>query len=168
METLGGHNSRTMVWCWSDPPKLWEVHRISDLPTKWSRIGNLLIRWTDLHLGSRPPRSRLHKLYFLLLEKRSELSCKGHEIFVREQVLPKLASFGVVAEVPQMDELMERPCVRDKITDEEFGVSSGFESWPSFIGIQLKNFAHLTHVHVVRAPLVKLEFSHNGTLVRQT
>jgi hypothetical protein len=104
----------------------------------------------------------------LLLKKRSELSCKGHEIFVGEQVLPKLASFGVVAEVPQMDELMERSCVRDKITNEGFGVTSGLEGWPSFIGVQLKNFAHLTHVHVVRAPLVQLEFSHDGTLACQT
>tara|TARA_Y100000768_G_scaffold262745_1_gene200365 strand:- start:26565 stop:26711 length:147 start_codon:yes stop_codon:yes gene_type:complete len=48
----------------------------------------------------------LHELYLLFLQQRPQLNCKGHEVIVGEQVLPKLTPFGVIAETPQMDQLV--------------------------------------------------------------
>ena len=53
----------------------------------------------------------------------------------------------------------------DKIADKEVRMSSSLESRPPLLGIQLKDFSHLTNGNVVGSTFVKFQFAHEATLL---
>jgi hypothetical protein len=94
-------------------------------------------------------------LYFLSLQQRSELNCESHEIVVVKQIFPKCAPLAIATEAPQMNELVEWSGVRNEVTNQELRVTSSFEGWPSLVGVQLQDLAHLADVYVVGSAFVQ-------------
>src|SRR6185436_6092261 len=100
--------------------------------------------------GMRAPRGRGQQLDLLRSEQRTELHGKTvDEIFVREDRRPVRAPVGIVVELPQMDELIDRARVGMEVADQLLVLAAFLERGVAELGIQLDRLAHLADVQRV-------------------
>jgi hypothetical protein len=81
----------------------------------------------------RAPRSRQKKFDLLRHDRGAQLDRKGHEVRVGKHRLPVKTTVGVIVELPQMNELVQRADIALEIPDEVLGLSALLECRITFL-----------------------------------
>ena len=119
-----------------------EVH---DKETKARRAAHAPLR-------VRPPGRRQHQLVVLRAQQRAQLAGKRHEGLVGEQRRPEGAPIGVVLELPQVNQFVDRPDVAGEITDQSLRMAA--DRRIPLGPVELDHLAHLAHHHLVGAHFI--------------
>src|SRR4029450_4955505 len=105
--------------------------------------------------GMRPPRRGGEQLYLLGSDERTELHGEAFdEVRVGEDGFPVRASVGVVVELPEVDELIDRAGIGLEVANELLGLPALLECRIAELGIELDRLTHLADVQGVRPELV--------------
>src|SRR5712692_5273747 len=103
----------------------------------------------------RSPRGRGQQLDLLGREQGTELHGKAFdEILVGEYRCPVRPTVGIVVELPQVDQLVDRARVRLEVSDQLLVLAALLERRVAELGVQLDRLAHLADVERVRSHLV--------------
>src|SRR6516164_8756385 len=103
----------------------------------------------------RSPRCCLEQLDLLRHYQRPELRGETlHEILVRKHRCPMRAPVGVVLELPQMDELVDRPSVGLEVTNEVPVVASLMECRKAELLVELYRLGHCADAQRIGPQLV--------------
>ena len=104
----------------------------------------------------RSPRGRGQELDLLSRDQRTELRGEAlHKVFVCEHRRPVSAAVGVVIELPQVHELVDRAGVGLEVADQLLVLAALLERRVAELGVELDCLAHLADVERVRPELVK-------------
>src|SRR6516162_1086837 len=111
---------------------------------------------------SRPQQSRMwtprrgrQQLDLLCHDKRPELRGKAfQEVLVGEDPCPVLPPVGVVIELPEMDELIDRASVGLEVAQELLVMAPLLERREAELLVELRRFRHLADVECVRSQFV--------------
>src|SRR5215475_9093984 len=106
-------------------------------------------------LGMWPPRRCSQELDLLGLDQRSELGGKPvDKIFIRKERRPVRPSVGIVVELPQVHQLMQRARVRDEVAHQLLVEPALMEGGVTKLAIQPDSLGHLANLHSVRPHFV--------------
>src|SRR2546425_2980499 len=105
--------------------------------------------------GMRSPRGRGQQLDLLGSEQRTEFHGKAFdEIFVSKYRSPVRATVGIVVELPQMDELIDRAGIGLEIANQLLVLAALLERRVAELRIQLDRLGHLANVKRVGPHLI--------------
>src|SRR5215831_2707124 len=94
-------------------------------------------------LGMWPPRRRGQELDLLGLDQGSELGCKPFDkIFIRKERRPVRPSVGIVVELPQVHQLMQRARIIDEVAYQLLVEPALVEGGVAKLGIQPDSLRH--------------------------
>src|SRR5258708_30209055 len=98
----------------------------------------------------RPPRGGVQQLDLLRHHQRAEFYSKAFgEGLVGEHRGPVRAPAGIVVELPEMDELVDRAGVALEVADQVLGMAALFERRKSELLVELRRLGHLADVERV-------------------
>src|SRR2546426_10657109 len=105
--------------------------------------------------GMRSPRGRGQELDLLGSDQRTELRGEAFdEVLVGEDRGPVRATVGVVVELPQMDELVDRARVGLEVADQLLVLAALLERRVAELRVQLDCLGHLADVKRVGSHLI--------------
>ena len=109
-----------------------------------ARRANRSARGAARGFGSwvRSPGGGEQQLVILGLDQRPELARERHERRIGEHRLPEPPAVGIVGELPQMHDLVQRPDVADEVADEP-ALRMPAERGPAFALVKLRASASL-------------------------
>src|SRR5258708_17464502 len=103
----------------------------------------------------RPPRRGMKELYLLGHDQGPELGGEAlGEVGVGEYCGPMGAAIGIVLELPEMDELVDRPGVALEIANQVLVVAALLQSGKAELLIEFHGLGHLANIECVGSELV--------------
>src|SRR5262245_36922195 len=107
-----------------------------------------------------PPRRRGQELDLLGLDQGAELGGKPvDKIWIRKERRPMGPAVGIVLELPQVHQLMQRARVRDEVAHQLLVEPALVEGGGAKLGIQPDRLGHLADLYRVRSHFVDGECS---------